>query len=61
MNIKQVNQITLTRLSPEKTSYTKATWDVSLMKKFITTQWPYELYRGSLFNDFLSVFLSRVS
>lgn len=64
MNTLQANlidPITLTKLSPGTTSYTNNTWDVSFIKKFITAKWPYEVYKGSLLNDFLSVFFSKVS
>ncbi|OGK44721.1 hypothetical protein A2957_00085 [Candidatus Roizmanbacteria bacterium RIFCSPLOWO2_01_FULL_38_11] len=61
MNIQQANPITLAKLSLRTTPFTNTVWDVSLMKKFITPKWPYELYKGSLLNDFLSVFFSKVS
>lgn len=63
MNTIQANLIdtfTLTKLSPGPTHYTNNKWDSSFIKKFTTTKWPLELYKGSLLNDFLSLFFSHV-
>lgn len=56
-----INPITLTKFSPVQTFYMSYKWDVSFLKKFITPKWPYEMYKGSLLHDFLSVFFSKVS
>ncbi len=64
MNTIQINLISpiiLTKLSPGPTLYVKNTWDTSFIKKFISSKWPYELYKGSLLNDFFSVLFSKVN
>lgn len=45
----------LTKLSHEKAPYFKNKKDGLFIKKFITKKWPYEIYRGSIFQDFLLV------
>lgn len=63
MNTIQANLIhpfALTRLSTGPTQYTNNQWDASFIKKFITAKWPYELYKGSILQDFLLVLSSML-
>lgn len=63
MNTLQTNlthSFSLTKLSSPPTQYKSNVWDGSLIKKFITPKWPYELYKGSLMRDLMSVLLSPI-
>jgi hypothetical protein len=52
---------TLTRLPANPIHQVSVKWDGSFIKKFVTPKWPYELYKGSLFNDFVTVMLSPLN
>lgn len=54
------NIFPLHKFSPAPISFTNKTWDASFIKKFATSKWPYEFYKGSFFHDLALVFFSSV-
>lgn len=53
------NPFILTQLSPKQSHDKRNVWDNSFLKKFVTTKWPFEIYRGSIFQDFWTVLSSK--
>ncbi len=56
-----LNPVALTKLSLGSTQYTNNKWDASFIKKFITKKWPFEMYKGSILQDFWSVLSSSTN
>lgn len=54
------NSFALPKLYAGPTVYKNKIWDSPLTKKFISAKWPYELYKGSILQDFLSVLFSTL-
>jgi len=60
INQDSTHPFTLIKLLSPPVLYKSNVWDGQLIKKFITTKWPYELYKGSLIRDLMSVLLSPI-
>ena len=57
---KSNNPFTLFSMSPEPSPFKSEKENDLLIKKATVRKWPYELYKGSLFQDFWLVFTSII-
>jgi hypothetical protein len=58
MQVHSINSFTLTRLSFKPNLYKNDIFNKSFLKKFVTKKWPYELYKGSVIQDFWTILSS---
>ncbi len=59
LQVDPIKAFTLTKLSSHKSNYNSGIWNNAFLKKFITNKWPYEVYKGSLLQDFWTVLSFR--